>query len=127
MAEAKAHTGGCHCGNVRYEVTSDLAQVTSCNCSICSKLGALWIFVSPQEFSLTTGQDKLGDAKQGSLGDYQFHKKVIHHRFCPICGIESFAQGQMPDGTPMFAVNVRCLDDVDVWTLSVTPIDGKSF
>lgn len=119
MPEAKAYTGGCHCGQIRYDVTSDLAQVTSCNCSICSKLGALWIFVSPQEFALKSGQD--------GLADYQFHKNVIHHRFCPVCGVESFAQGQMPDGTPMFAVNVRCLDDVDVWTLTVTPIDGKSF
>jgi hypothetical protein len=30
------------------------------------------------------------------------------------------------DGSNMVAVNVRCLDDVDIETLTPTPFDGKS-
>jgi hypothetical protein len=26
MAEARTHTGGCHCGKVRFQVTLDLAE-----------------------------------------------------------------------------------------------------
>jgi hypothetical protein len=37
MPESKTYTGGCHCGLVRFECTSDLAMVTACNCSICTK------------------------------------------------------------------------------------------
>ena len=37
----KTYTGGCHCGRVRYEVTTDLATVMECNCSHCSKRGML--------------------------------------------------------------------------------------
>jgi hypothetical protein len=40
--------------------------------------------------------------------------------------VRSFARGAMPDGTEMRAINVRCLDDVDVSTLTLTPIDGKN-
>jgi len=47
MAEKKTYTGGCHCGEVRFEVTADLSSVVSCNCSICQKRGALWVFVAP--------------------------------------------------------------------------------
>ena len=48
MAMMRTYTGGCHCGQVRYEVTTDLAAVVSCNCSICTKRGLLLNFVSPE-------------------------------------------------------------------------------
>ena len=41
MPEMRTYTGGCHCGRVRYETTTDLAQVYSCSCSICTKRGRL--------------------------------------------------------------------------------------
>ena len=44
MADSKTYTGGCHCGRVRYEVSADLGKVFGCNCSICTKRGALWAF-----------------------------------------------------------------------------------
>ena len=113
----KTHTGGCHCGKVRYEVTTDLAQVIDCNCSICSKKAHVLTFVPEAEFKLLSGE--------GALTDYQFNKHVIHHLFCSTCGISSFGRGKKPDGTPMVSINVRCLDDVDVGSLNVHHFDGK--
>jgi hypothetical protein len=118
MAEAKAYTGGCHCGKVRFEVKTDLARVIACNCSICSKAGWLLAFVPAEQFTLLSGGDV--------LSDYQFGKKRIHHLFCPTCGVHSFARGVGPDGREMRAVNVRCLENVDVDALAITPFDGKS-
>jgi len=118
MAEANPHTGGCHCGKVRYEVTADLDRVVECNCSICAKTGSLLAFVPAGRFRLLAGSD--------ALTDYQFGKKIIHHLFCPTCGIRSFARGKGPDGQEMVAINVRCLDGVDPATLTVTPFDGRS-
>ena len=34
------HTGGCQCGNVRYEVQADINEVFACNCSRCGRLGS---------------------------------------------------------------------------------------
>lgn len=118
MAEARTYTGGCHCGKVRYEVTTDLGRVMSCNCSICSKRAHLLTFVGADKFKLLSGED--------SLTDYQFNKHVIHHLFCSVCGIGSFAWGTGPDGKKMYSVNARCLDDVDVSTLNIGHYDGKS-
>ena len=117
MPETKTYSGGCHCGKVRYEVKTDLGMIMSCNCSICSKKAYLLTFVPTGQFSLKTGE--------GELADYQFNKHVIHHRFCKTCGIQSFSDGVGPDGKAMVAINVRCLDDVDVGALTVTPYDGK--
>jgi hypothetical protein len=119
MPESKTYSGGCHCGEVRYEVKTDLGKVISCNCSFCSKKGLLLTFVPPEAFNLRSGDD--------SLTDYQFNKKRIHHLFCNICGTSSFSRASLPDDATMFAVNVRCLDDVDPAHLTITPVDGKIF
>lgn len=118
MPEAKTFSGGCHCGKVRYEVTMDLGAVISCNCSMCQKRGTLLAFAPADRFSLKSGED--------DLTTYRFNKHVIAHRFCKTCGILSFATGKGPDGKEMAAINVRCLDDVDLDALTITKIDGRS-
>jgi len=119
MSEAKTYTGSCHCGKVRYEVELDLsAPVLSCNCSICGRSGSLLAFVPEDQFKLLSGAD--------ALTDYLFNKHAIHHVFCKVCGIKSFARGQKPDGSQMVAVNTRCLEGVDVASLEVQHVDGKS-
>ncbi len=118
MSESKTYTGGCHCGAVRYNVTTDLASVISCNCSICEKAGTLLSFVPASAFELIQGEDM--------LTDYQFNKHIIHHLFCKVCGVRSFARGAGPDGQEMVAINVRCLDDIDLSRLSSVAFDGKS-
>ncbi|HEU0037489.1 MAG TPA: GFA family protein [Kofleriaceae bacterium] len=112
------HTGSCHCGAVRYQVTLDLEKpVIACNCSMCGRTGSLLSFVTPDKFTLERGED--------NLTDYLFNKHVIHHVFCKTCGIKSFARGQGPNG-PMIAINARCLEDVDPAKLNVQNFDGKS-
>jgi hypothetical protein len=117
MSELKTYAGGCQCGKVRYEAQVDLAgAVLSCNCSMCGRAGTLLQFIPATQFKLLSGED--------GLTDYQFNKKRIHHLFCSVCGIKSFARGAGPNG-PTVAVNVRCLDDVNVGDLKITAYDGK--
>ncbi|HEY9211314.1 MAG TPA: GFA family protein [Ancylobacter sp.] len=112
------YSGGCHCGAVRFEVRADLAHVISCNCSICSTKGLMFAFAPADQFTLQSGKDK--------LSEYRFNKHVIGHMSCTTCGVEPFAQAIGPGGTPMVALNVRCLDDVDVSTLKPAQHDGRS-
>lgn len=114
----KTHTGGCHCGQVRFAVTLDLDNVMTCNCSICTKKGFIWGFVPASAFRLDSGDE--------SLAEYQFNKHMIHHLFCELCGTEAFARGKNPDGSDAVAVNVRCLDRIDIATLKPKQFDGRS-
>lgn len=119
MADLKTHTGGCHCGKVRYSVKIDLsAPAITCNCSICSKTGTMLAFVPAEHFTLESGEDV--------LKDYQFNRMQIHHLFCTNCGIRSFARGVRPDGVETRAINVRCLDDVDLEKIPTKSYDGRS-
>jgi hypothetical protein len=114
------HRGGCHCGRVRFAVAAPAEiEVSECNCSICQKRGALWAPVPAAQFSLMRGQD--------ALADYQFNRKKIHHLFCESCGIGSFSRGTAPNGQETVMLNVRCLDGVDVDSLKVKKVDGRSY
>lgn len=112
------YRGSCHCGQVKFEVEGELTQVMDCNCSICSRKGALMWFVPRDKFKLLTPEE--------DLGTYTFNKHVIKHRFCPNCGIHPFGEGSDPAGMQMAAVNVRCLEGVDFTALPVKHFDGRA-
>jgi len=118
MPEMKTHLGGCHCKRVRYEVTADIGTVIECNCTHCQALGLLLTFAPPSQFKLLEGED--------GLAEYQFYKHRIHHLFCRTCGVQSFARGIGAKGEPMIAINVRCLDDVDLAALERKPFNGRA-
>jgi hypothetical protein len=118
MTEAKTYSGGCHCGNVRYEVTTDLEQLTMCNCSICSKRGHVLTFVGADKFTLKQGAE--------ALTDYQFNTKNVHHLFCKTCGVQSFSRGKDRQGNEMIAISVRCLDGAVLAGREIPEFNGKA-
>ena len=113
-----SHVGSCHCGRIRFEVQGELKSAMECNCSHCSRKGFLLWFVPRAQFTLLKGAD--------SLTQYKFNKHIIAHQFCKTCGCQAFAYGKHPSGAEMAAVNVRCLDDVDLSSLTRIPFDGRS-
>jgi hypothetical protein len=111
------YQGGCHCGCVRFQVTTNLEGVSYCNCSICTKKGFLHLIVEPSKFKLLRGEE--------NLTTYQFNTGVARHTFCRTCGIHAF---YVPRSHPdKIDVNVRCLDGFDLTQLSITPFDGKNW
>lgn len=112
------HRGGCHCGAVRFEVDAPAELVVQdCNCSICSKAGFLHLIVPAARFRLLAGDVQ--------LVDYQWNSGIARHRFCGVCGIKSFyVPRSNPDGID---VNVRCLDEGSIASITVEPFDGRNW
>ena len=120
MENEKTYTGSCHCGTVTFTATSaPITQAMSCNCSHCSRKGFLLHFIPRVSFTLTSGED--------NLTEYRFNKKKIAHLFCKTCGIEGFGFGEGEDGSKMVALNVRCLEDIDLDTLEIQQFNGKEY
>jgi hypothetical protein len=113
------YEGSCQCGAVRYEVDADLERTITCNCSRCQRMGFVLAFSPMENFQLKSGE--------GDLTEYRFNKGAIRHLFCRTCGVESFAYGKMPDGSPTVAINVNCLSGVNPRGLKSQHVDGKSF
>jgi centromere protein V len=112
------HSGGCHCGRVRFEVLAPARlQVLECNCSMCSKSGYLHLIVPAERFKLLSGEDV--------LTTYEFNTRTAKHRFCSVCGVKSFyVPRSHPDG---FSVNARCLDDGTVEELAIDGVNGREW
>ena len=112
------YRGSCHCGKIAYEVEGEIGAVIDCNCSICSRKGALLWFVPGASMRLLT--------PEADASEYLFNKHHIHHRFCPTCGIHPYAVRTDGKGNAMAAINVRCLEGVDLSKLQVKPFDGRA-
>ena len=112
------HKGSCHCGQVTFEVEGTIDSVLACNCSICRRKGSLLWFVPRDQLRVTSGED--------STKAYTFNKHVIKHRFCSKCGIHVFGEGIDPKGNAIAAINLRCIDGLDLDAIPVHHFDGRS-
>jgi len=112
------HSGGCHCGRVRFEVIApSRLSVSECNCSMCSKSGYLHLVVPKSRFRLLQGEE--------FLTTYTFNTNVAKHFFCSVCGVKSFyVPRSHPDG---YSVNARCLDAGTVEALMIEPFNGREW
>jgi hypothetical protein len=110
------YQGGCHCGRVRIEVEGELGAAVACNCSICSRKGALLWAVPRQDLHLSAAED--------DLGGYTFNNNAIRHRFCRNCGIQPFAEDVAAHGSAY--VNIRCLQGIDLKAVPVIEFNGAS-
>lgn len=111
------HTGSCHCGAVRFEVSAPLAPATRCNCSLCRRRGAL---MSPtfevEQLRMVQGEE--------NLSVYQFNTGVARHFFCKRCGIYPFHQTRRDP--KLWRVNLGCIDGLDAYAMESSVFDGAA-
>ncbi|KAJ7824917.1 Mss4-like protein [Mycena leptocephala] len=111
--------GNCHCGAVRYTLLSPqkIATASECNCSICARIGALWIYPLTATITLKGLE---------CLEEYTFATKVVYHGFCKICGVA--IRARVPeDERKETALNLRAMNGLDLSALKITKENGKVY
>ena len=98
-----AHTGGCHCGRLRYRFDAPLADIAHCHCSDCRRItGGLvttWITVPRAAFTWLDGEP----------AEYRSSANCSRY-FCGHCGCHlALYTSLSPDSLD---VTVATLDDV---------------
>jgi hypothetical protein len=112
------YTGSCHCGRIKFEIEGTITGATTCNCSICERKGAIMWFVPRGELKVLTPDE--------NASTYTFHHHRIRHRFCPTCGMHPYAEGTGPDGKQHAAINIRCIEGIDLAVIPTQQFDGRS-
>lgn len=112
------HTGGCHCGAVRFEVwaSADL-HIFDCNCSICKKKQNRHFIVPASRFKLLKGAD--------SITTYTFNTHKAQHTFCKKCGVQSFYTPRSNPGG--FGIAPHCLDEGTVRSVVTEEFNGSDW
>jgi len=113
------HTGGCHCGAVRFEVTLEPGfKGSRCNCSICSKTAVTGAVVKPHAFRLLAGES--------DRGSYRWGGNISTRFFCKHGGIHCYGEGYLEQvGGDYVSVNLNCVDGLDVNKLELVHWDGR--
>ena len=111
--------GGCHCGAIRVELTTDRQpadqMLGSCQCSFCRKHNAR-AFSDPQAHVTLTA------AEPQHLQRYSFGLKTSEQIVCRNCGVY-VAMTLTDDGQTWSVVNIDTLDDRAAFTSTPTPRD----
>lgn len=108
------HFGSCHCGGIRFTLDCDIAELTTCDCSLCVKRNALMAKVPEAALRLDGGEEL--------LATYQWNSMRAQHHFCRRCGIYVFHRKRAaPDH---FGVNIFCIDGLDLASLPVRATEG---
>lgn len=102
----------CHCGAVLIQVERAPEQLTSCNCSICRRLGGLWSYYSPTEVRVA-----------GTTATYRWGDRTIDNHHCPTCGCSTHWTPVDP-GLDRMGVNARMMDPEVVAGARVRHFDG---
>jgi hypothetical protein len=112
------YIGSCHCGQIKFEAEGEIDAALSCNCSICQRKGTLMWFIPRAQLRLLTPAE--------NLSTYLFNKHVIKHHFCANCGIHPFGEGLAPNGDAVAAVNLRCIEGIELEAIPVNHYDGRA-
>lgn len=125
--------GSCHCGATRFEIDFTPETATRCNCTFCTKRGALWIYGDPSQFRLLT------PIEAGTK--YSPTTEENKHYFCPRCGCTTFsdnpdysgfaddwetAEAEFDVTKRRISVNLWLLDDFDIAAIPVEEVDGRN-
>jgi hypothetical protein len=117
MTDLRIHKGSCHCGRVTFELHAKLTNAMDCNCSLCRRKGALWHGASDSTLRVLSGED--------DLVLYQFGTLTAKHYSCRHCGISPFTRPRLDPSK--WAVNVRCIDGLDLSALKIRKFDGENW
>ncbi|XP_074248033.1 centromere protein V-like protein 3 [Saimiri boliviensis] len=109
------HTGGCHCGAVRFAVwaPADL-RVVDCSCRLCRKKQHRHFLVPASRFTLLQGAD--------SIVTYRSNTHPALHSFCSRCGVQSF-HATVSDPR-VYGVAPHCLDEGTVRSVVIEEVGG---
>ena len=107
--------GSCHCGNVRFTISEEPKWLTSCNCSICRRIGALWGHVDEENVSIQADDDATIRYVQGD--------KTLAICTCRQCGCTTHWESLQDDYSRM-SVNFRMCSEADIEKFTIRQFDG---
>ena len=110
--------GSCDCGAVRIELDDAPDDVTTCNCGICRRYGALWSYFDPKRVRLLP--------PEGATTIYKRGKRILEFHRCTVCGCVTH-WAPVDKQWPRMGVNMRMFQPEILAPLAVVSCDAASW
>lgn len=108
----------CHCGAVELTLKKLPDTYTECNCSICRRYAAQWLYVEASEVEIT--------AAEGVISRYQWGDHEIDFCHCSGCGSVTHYRSLPESDNSRVAINGRVLDPQVLTGLNKREFDGAA-
>lgn len=108
-------TGSCHCGAVQILVARKPRRLTSCNCSICRRIGGIWGYYAPGQVKIT--------ARKKDIDSYAWGDRSLWLCRCAGCGCVTHWRPTARGGNRM-GVNFRNFDPSVLESTRIRRLDG---
>lgn len=108
--------GSCHCGAVRLTLPHAPEKATRCNCSLCRRLGGLWVYYA---FGTVDVQGHPEHTQAYIWGD-----RTLRTVRCKTCGVATHWEPLDPQAHPQHGVNLNNFDPALVQGVQVRNFDG---
>lgn len=106
----------CHCGNIKLFSNEPPGSITSCNCSICYRLGALWAYYNAENVAVRIPDN--------SADTYTWGDKTITYHRCGDCGCTTHYTTTEINGDEIVAINCRMTSSEVIDKIPVRQFDG---
>lgn len=112
-------TAACHCGAVRIDMRRKPRSLTTCNCSICRRYGAIWAYFARK------GVDY--HYAPGAVAPYRWGHESIEFFHCTRCGcVTHYERTKKKGDETRVGVNVRNVDPAALDGIPMRKLDGAS-
>ena len=111
-------TATCHCGAIRIYVPRIPRTLTSCNCSICRRYGALWAYYLASVVGI--------EAPKAGLAKYSWNHKIRAYCRCKKCGCVTHYEYRTTRRNPTVAVNAVNFDPAALVGVRIRHLDGAT-
>lgn len=106
----------CHCGNIELSVENLPDEFTQCNCSICRRLAAKWIYYKTDKVQVSH--------KNEPSQTYIWGDKCIAFHHCPECGCATHYSSVAGSDFDRIAINANMLDPNTIKNLKTRRFNG---
>jgi hypothetical protein len=92
--------------------------VTSCNCSICRRYGALWAYYPAGSVQI--------QAPRGGLSSYSWRRRIRAYFRCKTCGCNTHYKYRKKWGSGTVAINATNFEPQVLQAIRIRKLDGAS-
>ncbi|WP_247671047.1 aldehyde-activating protein [Pseudoalteromonas sp. MMG005] len=111
-------SASCHCGNINVTFDASIDSLTSCNCSICHRLGALWGYTHPNNVSVSF--------HRSAPISYCHGDQCIEFHHCALCGCTTHYTPTHMGNTQRMAMNFKMIKPELLKQIRIRHFDGAN-